>query len=81
MAKKKDLVVVHVAQGELEANVMKSHLESEGIPVLLKYEAIGRVIGLTIDGLGEVRILVPKEFAEQAREIIKPRDSEENPEP
>lgn len=81
MAKKKDLVVVHVAQGELEANVMKSHLESEGIPVLLKYEAIGRVIGLTVDGLGEVKILVPQEFAEQAREIIKPRDSEENPEP
>ena len=74
VAKRKDLVVVHIAQGELEASVIKSHLECEGIPVILQYESVGRVFGLTVDGLGEIRILVPQELAEKAKEIIKPRE-------
>ena len=74
MAKRKDFVVVYKAQGELEANVIKSHLECEGIPVILKYESAGRVFGLTVDGLGEVRILVPQELVEEARQIIRPKE-------
>jgi len=74
VAKRKEFVVVYKAQGELEANVIKSHLESEGIPVFLQYESVGRVFGLTVDGLGEIRILVPQELAEKAKEVIKPRE-------
>jgi len=74
VGKRKDLVVVHIAQGELEASVIKSHLECEEIPVMLQYESVGRVFGLTVDGLGEIKILVPQELAEKAREIIKPRE-------
>jgi len=74
VAKRKDLVVVHIAQGELEASVIKSHLECEGIPVMLQYESVGRVFGLTVDGLGEIKILVPQELAERAKEVIKPRE-------
>lgn len=74
VAKRKDLAVVHIAQGELEASVIKSHLECEGIPVMLQYESVGRVFGLTVDGLGEIRILVPQELVERAKEIIKPRE-------
>ena len=70
---KSEFVVIDTVQGELTAQVLKSHLESEGIPVLLKYESAGIVYGLTIDGLGEVRILVPQEFAEEAKGIIKPQ--------
>lgn len=67
-----EFVVIYKAQGELVAGVIKSHLESEGIPVLLQYESAGRVYGVVIDGLGEVRILVPREFAEEAKQIIEP---------
>jgi hypothetical protein len=74
VGKQKDLEVVHIAQGELEANVIKSHLESEGIPVLLEYEAIGRIYGITVDGLGMIRVLVPKKYAEEAKRIIEPQD-------
>jgi hypothetical protein len=77
VAKRKHLVVVKIAQGELEASVIKSHLECEGIPAVLQYESVGRVFGLTVDGLGEIKILVPQELAERAKEIIKPRDVEE----
>ncbi len=54
----------------LEAHIMKSHLESEGIPALLKYESAGLVYGLTVDGLGQTKILVPEHLAQEAREII-----------
>ena len=69
-----DLTVLCTVQGELAANVIKSHLESEGNPVLLKYESAGIVYGLTVDGLGEVRILVPESLVEEARHVIEPRE-------
>ena len=74
MAVKSNFVVISTVQGEGVANVLKSHLESEGIPVLLGYESAGRVYGLTVDGLAQVRILVPRELAEEARQIIEPRE-------
>jgi hypothetical protein len=54
----------------MEAQIMKGRLESEGIPVLLSYESAGLVYGLTVDGLGEVKIMVPKHLAEEAKEIL-----------
>ena len=74
MAKQKGFVVAHIAQGEAEAGIIKSHLECEGIPVMLQYESVGRVFGFTVDGLGEIRILVPQGLVERAKEIIKPRE-------
>ena len=74
MTKKSDFVVICTVQGELQASVIKSHLESEGIPVLLKYESAGIVFGLTVDGLGAVKVLVPQELAEEAKRVIEPRE-------
>ncbi len=56
---------------ELEAEVVKGLLESAGIPVFLKYESLGRVYGITVDGLGEVQVMVPREHADEARVIIE----------
>jgi hypothetical protein len=71
-----DLVVISTVKGELIANVVKSHLESEGIPVLLEYEADpirSRYASPSLDPAGIiVRILVPQELAEEARQIIEP---------
>jgi hypothetical protein len=62
--------VVYVSQGPLAAEVAKSKLEAAGIPVLLRYEAIGRVLGLTVDGLGQVEVLVSAEREAEARELL-----------
>jgi hypothetical protein len=67
---KPEFVVIETVQGQMTAEVIKSHLESEGIPVFLQCESIGRVWGVVIDVLGGVKILVPKEFAEEAKKII-----------
>jgi hypothetical protein len=62
--------VVYHANGQLEAYVVKGRLESEGIPVLLRYESVGPTIGLSVGGLGEVQVLVPAPMVEQARDIL-----------
>jgi len=63
-----NLEVVYRAAGQLEAHIIKGKLESEGIPALLQYES--EIFGLTVDGMGEVRILVPEAQADEAREVI-----------
>lgn len=71
MDQQPDLVCVATCQGILLGELFKSKLEASGVPVLLQYESAGLVFGITVDGLGEVRILVPASLAEQAREALK----------
>jgi len=66
-----ELVTVHVAMGRMEAEVVKGRLEAEGIPAMLAYESIGQTYGLTVDGLGQVLVKVPAQFAAQAREALE----------
>jgi hypothetical protein len=64
------LISVYKACGQPEAEIVKGRLNIENIPAVLKYESLGSVYGLTIDGLGQVEVLVPLKYAEQAREIL-----------
>jgi hypothetical protein len=73
---KADFVVICKVWGELTAHVIKTHLESEEIPVLLKYESVGIVYGITTDGLGQISVLVPQQFAEEAKRVIEPQEIE-----
>ncbi|MBC7234229.1 MAG: DUF2007 domain-containing protein [Chloroflexi bacterium] len=66
-----EMITVYVSQGPLAAEVAKSKLESAGIPVLLRYESIGRILGLTVDGLGQVEVQVPAKWEPQARELLQ----------
>jgi hypothetical protein len=65
--------VVYRARGLAEAQVIKGYLESEDIPVDLDYESAGPVYGLTLDGLGEVRVCVPAEYVAEARAALEDR--------
>jgi hypothetical protein len=69
MSASEQLVTVRTAK-YLEAQIIKGRLESEGIPVLLSYESAGLVYGITIDGLGEVKVMVPRDLVEEAKEIL-----------
>jgi len=69
MSARKQLVSVCTTT-YMEAHVIKGRLESEGIPVLLSYESAGLVYGITVDGLGEVKVMVPKHLSEEAKEIL-----------
>ena len=71
MDTKEKLVTVYRACGQPEAEIVRGRLEIEGILALLKYESIGSVYGLTVDGLGQVEVQVPARFVDRAREIIE----------
>lgn len=70
MSEEPVLVCVRTCQGWDVAQIFKSKLEAASIPVLLKYESAGLVFGLTVDGLGEVRIMVPEEYAAEAKALL-----------
>ncbi|TET51060.1 MAG: hypothetical protein E3J55_00815 [Dehalococcoidia bacterium] len=69
MSTEEQLVTVYIAR-QMEAQIIKGRLESEGISVLLSYESAGLVYGITVDGLGEVKVMVPRRLAEEAKEIL-----------
>ena len=59
-------------QGRLEAEFIKSYLESQGIEVELFQESIGHhIYPVTVDGLGRVQIFVPKDQAAEARQLLE----------
>jgi hypothetical protein len=68
--KNEKLVVVFKAQGEMEAQVIKTKLESCGIPALLKSLAAPSVHAFVLDGMGEYKVMVPESYQEDALKII-----------
>jgi hypothetical protein len=56
-----------------EADIIKSLLESQGIPTLIRGEAIGALYRIMTDGLGELRIYVPAEQEETAKKLLEQR--------
>jgi hypothetical protein len=66
----KEWAKVHTAANILDANLIKGKLESEEIPVMLKYEVAGQIYGITVNGLSEVRVFVPREMQKEAAEIL-----------
>jgi len=58
-------------QGRVQANLLKSYFESNGIEVELFQEAVGQHIYPTmLDALGNVQVFVAKEDAELARKLL-----------
>jgi len=56
--------------GRINAEPVIAALRANGIPARLVGEALGSVYGLTLDGLGEVAVVVPAPYAQAARELI-----------
>jgi hypothetical protein len=54
-------------QGEM----IRGKLEVSGIEAKLEQEAVGKVLGLTTNGLGEVKVYVPKDKIEEAKKVLE----------
>lgn len=58
-------------QGRLDADLIESYLEANGVDVELIQESLGHsLIPVTINGLGRVQVFVPKEKIKEARELL-----------
>lgn len=66
--KREGFEVVYRAYGMLQAEVIRGRLEASGIPALLDAES--NILPFAIPDMGEVRILVLIERAEEARELL-----------
>ena len=70
-------IVVHIAQGEFQEDMVRAFLEAHDIPTAVAGEALRTTHALTLDGLGEVRIMVPPDRAEEARDLLQKVESGE----
>lgn len=69
MSDENELVLLcHSRHGE--AQIIRARLEDSGIPAALSYESAGIVYGLTVNGIGDVRVLVPREYYDQAKAVL-----------
>jgi hypothetical protein len=73
-----ELVCVQKCYGLDVAEIYKGKLEANGIPVMLQYDSAAKLFGLTVDGLGEVRVMVPKSRATEAETLLAAAAEEED---
>jgi len=72
-----NMVEVYCSQGHMRANAIQCRLVAAGIPAMLSYESVSRIYGLTVDGIGQVHVLVPEPFASQAKELLEDEQPED----
>ncbi len=65
-----DLSEVYRAQGEIEAQIIRGKLESQGIPCILESDSAPSVHMVPFTRLGWTRVMVPAKLEQTAREII-----------
>ena len=68
---KSNLITICVVQGELDGELVKSRLQAEGIPAMLKFETY---FNLILGTFCPVSVLVPRKYEELARKIIKSKE-------
>lgn len=76
MAQSADDDEVEIARvpGRVAAEPVLAALRANGIPARMRGEAAGELYGLTMDGMGEVTILVRTSQADAARELLQAAD-------
>ncbi len=65
------LIAIYMTAGMLEAEMVKAFLEAQGFDVILSQESIAQTMGLSAGKLGEVKVLVPSEQEEEARDVLE----------
>src|SRR5437773_7282841 len=69
-----EYVVVSRVQGPVEEGQICSFLEASGIPAHTRGEVLRKTYGITVDGLGVAEILVPRELAAAALDLLARAD-------
>ena len=67
----RDLVTVFRTQSDVEATIVRSLLEANGVLALVSSPVTHAVFPLTVNELGEVKISVRRDDADEARRIIE----------
>ena len=65
-----DFIAVSTVQGQFAEGQVRAFLEANGIPTRVRGETLRTTYGISIDGIGSVEILVPRDQADEARELL-----------
>ncbi|MFP4136659.1 MAG: putative signal transducing protein [Candidatus Acetothermia bacterium] len=75
-----ELVEIHRTWNEQKAELMKSLLEDYEINCYLSSHITHSVYPIPVDGLGEIRVMVPKDMEKKATDLLEsyfsPEESE-----
>lgn len=71
------LSVAHLCWSDAEAEVVVSRLRAAGIEATCNSRVPHSVMPMTVDGLGEVQILVPDAEVERAKAVLAGDEDEE----
>ena len=71
-----DLVVIFRTHSDIEASIVRSLLESQGIRSIASSDLPHSIFPLSVDGLGEVRISVHADEADEAQRVIESHRTE-----
>lgn len=63
-------VSVHVCWTDAEAGVLTSLLRAHGIHAITSSEPLREIYGFTVDGLGQIEVLVPANDRAEAQRLI-----------
>jgi hypothetical protein len=64
-------ITVYTSSGQLEAEIIRSLLEAQGLTVRLSQESAGAVYAFTVGPLGEVDVMVSETDVGKAREVLE----------
>ena len=62
--------VLPIKGGQIPAEIIAGRLRAEGIPARTWQEGAGEALGLFVGILGTGHVVVPKEYAQEARDIL-----------
>lgn len=65
-----EYVVVSTAQGQFDEEQLRAFLDAHGVPTQTRGETLRNTHGLSLDGLGAVEILVPRDQTDAARDLL-----------
>jgi ribonuclease-3 len=65
-----ELIVIFRTHSDVEASIVRGLLEANGVPSVITSDVPHNIFPLTVNGLGEVRLSVREDDADDARRII-----------
>ena len=71
-----DQRIVHATYDEMQAELMRLHLERHGVPCWLRSMRVGGYLGITFGPLGEIHVMTSAPYAEKAKRLIKQAEAD-----
>jgi len=71
------LINIYTTAGQLEGEMIKAFLKSQGIQAEINQESVAKTIGLSAGRLGEVHVLVPENQVSEAVACLRAMEAGE----